>query len=262
MFTQGDSLIQFNKDNTLKYLALFAVLFIGFIYVLAALHAVNEILAETIAFKDFMSIIAQVAAAGTLIFVVYQYKAMSLKSYDVQIVEEAKSVVVKMNDQIELLVVDDNTNIENLSSFISNMTNLGQDFENYYLEINSNVLKKILRIHWQDMYFNNFKGKVSKVKIQNIFKNDFSGYDPLLLSEAYRETDKNSLFGDYEFCLRLFKNPNMSTKLKKSIGDLSLFKNYYLDDNALNEYMQGLLSRIDGRVVFPLVMTLYNHKNI
>ncbi|MCS6159841.1 hypothetical protein [Shewanella baltica] len=260
-------MIQIDKIKILKYLSIVAITFTGFIYVLAGIHAFNEILGGLVTFKDFMSIVAQVATAGTLIFVVYQYKATSLKNYDAQLVEEAKSVVIKMNKQIASLAVSKQANIENLLSFTSKMTNLAQDFDNYYSEINSGTFKKVLRIHWQDMYFNNFRGKVRKVKIENILSNqneiksNFSGYDAYLLTEAYQESDQHSLTPDYDYCMRLLSNPRMSNELITTIGDLTQFINHYLDDSALNEYMQGLLSRIDGRVVFPMVMALHNKNN-
>ena len=260
-------MIKIEKVNMLKIFPVVTITFIGFIYALAGIHAFNEILGGLVTFKDFMSIIAQVATAGTLIFVVYQYKATSLKNYDAQLVEEAKNVVIKMNEQISCLAVSEQANIENFLSFTSKMTNLAQDFDNYYSEINSGTFKKILRIHWQDMYFNNFRDKVSKVKVENILKNqneiksNFSGYDAYLLTEAYQESDKHSLTPDYDFCMRLLSNPRMNDELISTIGDLTQFINHYLDDSSLNEYMQGLLSRIDGRVVFPMVMALHNKKS-
>ena len=109
--------------------------------------------------------------------------------------------MARLSDELE---VGDKTNINAINLFIAKMTNLGTDFNALYDDLDDDIYKAMVRMHWQDMYFNHLsfalKGLdvVAMLKSENIGGTEF-GYSLVRAKEMVEEDKVIECFHDYAY---------------------------------------------------------------
>lgn len=263
-------IIKITPSLAFKIMLWLTVIFIGYIYFLAFMHGAYEIVGEK-NFKQLTLTISQLAATCSFAFVVYQYKINESKNYDTTLAEEAKKIIERMIEQITSLKIGEESEIENLNQFIIRMSNYAEDFDSFYSEMKNSALKRILRIYWQDMYFNHFMIKAKKMTMFDLIKNEVNLSDPTLTDvvkyirmEAFEKSkETHEEYEKYNYNLKVlsgFKN-YIAIDISSKIHDLFLFKSYFLMEGKIDSYLAGTMNRIDGKIICPMLSAIDADRN-
>lgn len=249
--------------DTLFYGAIAIVILVYFLY---GFLSITEIVGDSAKVTDIINSVAQIATACAFLLAFYQYKKNSTKDRQTQVSMEAKNLVVKMALLSDNLEVGDKTNIKAINLFVAKMTNLGTDFNALYDALDDDIYKAMVRMHWQDMYFNHLsfalKGLdvVALLKSENINGAEFS--HSLVKAKEMVENDRViDCFHDYAYVKNVMTLNSIPLSKLEKLDCLRAFKTYYLDDDFLNDILYGLLSRIDIRVAAPLLAVVDEMKS-
>lgn len=214
-----------------------------------------------ITFLDIISGIAQIATALAFILAYVQYRKNRIQQRQVIIAKEAESQLEKMISVIGEIATGENSNLKNLNKSLTLLSNLAMNFDQLFKAMTEDIQKGIVRMQWQDMYFNHLSHALSGIDPVAILKME-TLIDDAVLEEAVSEAKKESkadnilpVFKDYEFTKKLLNHPNIKEEYSfiDKIDSLDTFVSYYLNDHNLNDLLYGLLSKIDIRVHAPLL---------
>lgn len=214
-----------------------------------------------ITFLDLINGIAQIATALAFILAYVQFRKNRIQQRQAIISKEAESQLEKMITVISGMEVGENSDLKNLNKSLTLLSNLATNFEELFKAMNEDIQKGIVRMQWQDMYFNYLSHALGDIDPVAILKKEASIEEAALdevVSEAKRESQKENalpVLKDYLFVEKLFNHPNIkeSYSLTGKIDSLDIFVSHYLNDHNLNDLLYGLLSRIDIRVRAPLL---------
>ncbi|MBB1338202.1 hypothetical protein [Pseudoalteromonas sp. SR44-2] len=207
---------------------------------------------------DIVKAVAQTCTALTFIFGLHQYRKTRIQQRQLSISSEAKLQVDKMIAAIETLETGDVTSIKNINKVLPVLSNLGTNFEQLFNAMEEDIQKAIVRMQWQDMYFNYLRPALYDLDIVCILKSETKIPD-FKLAEAIKtaeELSKNQrALKKYQFVKALLNNKEIRAgyDIKSKIKSLDLFTVYYLDDKELNDLLFGLMSRIDIRAIAPVL---------
>lgn len=203
---------------------------------------------------------AQIATALAFILAYVQFRKNRIQQRQVIIAAEAKSQLEKMISVIDKMEVGDKTNLKNLNKSLTLLSNLATNFDELFKAMNEDIQKGIIRMQWQDMYFNYLSHALGDIDLVAILKNEAS-IDEATLENAVSEAKTASEAGgipelkDYVFTEKLLNHSSVKEaySLEGKIDSLDMFVFHYLNDYNLNDLLYGLLSRIDIRVRAPLL---------
>lgn len=234
-----------------------AIAVIVFVYFLYGFISVVEIVGDSVKVIDITNSVAQIATASAFLLAFYQYKKNSIKERQVQVATEAQKLTAKMALLSDELKTGDETSIETINLFVAKMTNLGTDFNALYNDLDDDIYKAMVRMHWQDMYFNHLSFALKGLDIVALLKSeDFNsaGFAPNLVKakEMVKGDKTMQCFHDYVYIKNVISLNSVPLSLISKINCMHSFKKYYLDDKFLNDILYGLLSRIDIRATAPL----------
>jgi hypothetical protein len=214
-----------------------------------------------ITFLDLIKGIAQIATALAFVLAFVQFRKSRVQQRQIIIGTEAKSQLEKMISIIGEMELGEKTNLKNLNKSISLLSNLATNFNELFKAMSEDIQKAIIRMQWQDMYFNYLCHALSDIDVVAILKNEASIDGPVLdnaVSEAKKISEQNnvlSVFKDYVFTESLLNNPDIKStySLVGKIDSLDLFVSHFLNNHNLNDLLYGLLSQIDIRARAPLL---------
>ena len=135
------------------------------------------------------------------------------------------------------------------------------NFNELFKAMSEDVQKAIVRMQWQDMYFNYLSHALRDINPVAILKKEVL-IDESVLENAVTESKKESeaddilpVFKEYVFTEKLLNHPDIKSKysLGGKIDSLDIFVLHYLNDHNLNDLLYGLLSRIDIKVYAPVL---------
>lgn len=214
-----------------------------------------------ITFLDLINGIAQIATALAFILAYVQFRKNRIQQRQVIIAKEAESQLEKMISVISGMEVGENSDLKNLNKSSTLLSNLATNFDELFKAMNEDIQKGIVRMQWQDMYFNYLSHALGDIDPVAILKREAS-IDKAVLEEAVSEAKKESeaenilpVFKNYTFTEKLFNHPKIKEaySLIGKIDSLDMFVSHYLNDHNLNDLLYGLLSKIDIRVRAPLL---------
>lgn len=214
-----------------------------------------------ITFLDLINGIAQIATALAFILAYVQFRKNRIQQRQAIIAKEAESQLEKMISVVSDMEVGENSNLKNLNKSLTLLSNLATNFDELFKAMNEDIQKGIVRMQWQDMYFNYLSHALGDIDPVAILKKEASIDEAILedaVSEAKRESEAENIlsaFKDYVFTEKLFNHPNIKEAYSPigKIDSLDMFVWHYLNDHNLNDLLYGLLSRIDIRVRAPLL---------
>ncbi len=144
---------------------------------------------------------------------------------------------------------------------ITLLSNLATNFYELFKAMNEDIQKGIVRMQWQDMYFNYLSHALGDIDPVSILKKEAS-IDEVVLENAVSEAKSkaeadNSLpvFKNYVFVEKLLNHPDIKEAYSfvGKIDSLDMFVSHYLNAHNLNDLLYGLLSSIDIRASAPLL---------
>lgn len=214
-----------------------------------------------ITFLDFINGIAQIATASAFVLAYVQFRKNRVQQRQVIIATEAKSQLEKMISVISEMEVGEKTNLKSLNKSLSLLTNLATNFDELFKAMSEDIQKAIVRMQWQDMYFNYLSHALRDLDPVAILKNEVSVDEDTLkgaVTEAKKEAEKKSfipVFKDYVFTEKLLNHSSIRSKfsIDGKIDSLDMFVSHFLNDHNLNDLLYGLLSRIDIKAHAPLL---------
>ncbi len=131
-----------------------------------------------------------------------------------------------LSDKLE---VGDKTNIKAINLFVAKMTNLGTDFNALYDDLDDDIYKAMVRMHWQDMYFNHLsfalKGLdvAALLKSENVDGTKFS-YSLVQAKEKVKNDGVIECFRDYAYIKNVMTLNTMPSSLLNKIDSCNLSK--------------------------------------
>lgn len=210
---------------------------------------------------DLVIGIAQIATALAFILAYVQFRKNRIQQRQAIIATEAKSQLEKMISVINEMDVGEKTNLKNLNKSLTLLSNLATNFDELFKAMNEDIQKGIIRMQWQDMYFNYLSHALGDIDPVVILKKEASIDETVLdavVSEAREQCEAENIltvFKDYEFTKKLFEHPNIKEaySLVGKIDSLDMFVSHYLNEHNLNALLYGVLSRIDIKACAPLL---------
>ena len=162
---------------------------------------------------------------------------------------------------INEIEVGEKTNLKNLNKSLTLLSNLAINFDELFKAMNEDIQKGIVRMQWQDMYFNYLSHALLDIDPVVILAEETLIDKAVLetvVSEARRESEAGNIlpvFKDYVFTEKLFNHPSIKEaySLVGKIDSLDMFVSHYLNDHNLNDLLYGLQSRIDIKARAPLL---------
>lgn len=210
---------------------------------------------------DLINALAQIATASAFFLALRQYIKNSKQQRQTELANEAKSQVAKMINLIKEIETGSNTNLENLNKSIILISNLATNFDALFEAMDEDIQKAIVRMHWQDMYFNNLSHALINLDIKPILESaeELSGKQLQQVFADANSAPSNksaiSVFKKYVYFNSILEHPIVSASftLKDKIESLDVFTYHFLNDSNLNDHLYGLLSRVDIRAKAPLL---------
>jgi len=188
-----------------------------------------------------------------------QYQKNIKQQRQNELSNESKLQIAKIINLIEKIATGSNTNLENLNKSITLISNLATNFDALFEAMDEDIQKAIVRMHWQDMYFNDLSHALIALDIQPILENAEELKDEQL-QKVFADvisTSENttSVLKKYAYFDSILEHPivKKSFTLENKLESLDIFTYHFLNDSNLNDHLYGLLSRVDIRAKAPLL---------
>lgn len=213
-------------------------------------------------FVDVANIVAQIATAGAFALGFYQYQRGKKIERQNVLVVECKSVILKMIEVIKKFDVGADTNIKNIKSCCVALGGLGTDFNEFFVELDETVNKGIVRMHWQNMFFNELLSVMAQLELSeavgktNIPRENYLYALTMAKEKVKEELVVESLKRYTTFLYVLQADMMKSVKAEFSFSDVYLFVLYFFEGEFTEEYMYGALSKLDVRTRAPLIAAI------
>lgn len=210
---------------------------------------------------DLFNGLAQIATASAFILALLQYRKNVRQQRQKIIADEAKVLIDKMVSTASEIKTGKDTCLDNLNYAISALSNVGIGFKELFDSMDEDVQRAIVRMQWQDMYYNYLSRALSKLELEPILKKDeavgeeelsFARIHAIYMKEVQRPI---AVFEKYFFFSTILNSAKIAAvyKLGGKIDSLDMFVSLYLNKYHTNDLMYGLLSQIDIKAHAPLL---------
>jgi hypothetical protein len=214
-------------------------------------------------FVDVANIIAQFATAGAFYLGFHQYHRTKKVERQAAIISECNSLIMKMAAVSKEFDVGEKTNFPNVKRSCIKLGNLASDFDVLFTALNEGVQKAIVRMHWQEMYFNELQHVMQSLELSAALSISGENRPRYHVALAYaNEKAKDGGVSDELKRYFIFREV-LSSYIKAEIvdfkfefSDLYMFFLFFFESDFTNEYMYGSLSRLDARVKSPLIAAI------
>ncbi|WP_278939027.1 hypothetical protein [Pseudomonas helleri] len=210
---------------------------------------------------DLFNGLAQIATASAFILALLQYRKNVRQQRQKIIADEAKVLIDKMISTASEIKTGKDTCLDNLNYVISSLSNVGIGFQELFDSMDEDVQRAIVRMQWQDMYYNYLSRALSKLELEPILrKEEAVGEEELNSARLHaiymKEVQRPiAVFEKYFFFSTILNNSKITAvyKLSGRIDSLDMFVSLYLNKYHTNDLMYGLLSQIDIKAHAPLL---------
>ncbi|WP_330565256.1 hypothetical protein [Pseudomonas yamanorum] len=211
---------------------------------------------------DIANVTAQVATAGAFYLGFHQYHRNKRVERQAVLVAECKTLIVKMIAVIKELKVGLDTDFENIKYCSIKLGSLGSDFQEFFVELDENVNKGVVRMHWQNMYLSEFVYAMQKLEMGPAIGRCNIRQDHYLiaLNNAHvkvSDAGVMDVFERYSIILEVLGDIRMSDVREKfNFSDFYLLVTFFFEGRYVGDYMYGSLSRLDIRARAPLIAAI------
>jgi hypothetical protein len=258
----------YRKDSALSFKRVFAKwLNVGLLVVVLceAVFLLAEIHGNfwEMKFVDVANVVAQFATAGAFFLGFHQYRRAKRQERQSVWSSECKIIISKMIEVLKALEVGERTSLSNLKGCVGKLGNLAIDFEEGFSSLDEGDQKAALRMHWQDMYFNNFSEVMRSLAIGPLLGEDVrddAGYLQALAA-AYQKVKAvgcHDVYREYNIYIEVLSDRRLDVK-RPLIDKLEMhfFVMFFFESDYVNDYMYGNMARIYMRVRAPLLAAIY-----
>lgn len=254
---------ELDRTPLLNAVFMFSMLCIALVFIFAVINGVEQILGLESAEK-IISAISSLATALTLAFLVYQHKDNASKTYQIKIVEEAKLVVDKLIEQIEIIKSWDRKDVSILGGCLARMSNHAQDFDSFFDEVKDFALREVLLVRWQDMYFNHYISVMMGITVSSIVSKNIKPIELERIGKAEdlfkvaKEKYESGIVSYYQATLYAIVEAKDSgvIDIPSKIGKQINFKHYFLEEKQLNKFLQGRDKSLDVKEKYSVLCAI------
>ncbi len=177
----------------------------------------------------------------------------------------AQSQISKMSWVLSQVSATD-LRITGLCDFVSTMANLGGNFHGIYEDLREGPEKRVLRIAWQDMLWNELSPKLEQVTLTGLIRDSISHGDLTAANVNAAEMQyRHRYLDEYK---EYFKSVNMldvcaialptelRRLLEKENTTFMLFRMYYFDEEYVSDYCKDLVSQPNYRAHVPTIAAI------
>lgn len=208
---------------------------------------------------DIFNGLAAIATASAFFLGLMQYRKSIIQQRQSIVAVEAKSQIDKMIKVSGQILVGEDTDLDNLNEMLSKLSNIAVGFDELYRSMAEDVHRAIVRMQWQDMYYNSLVRALNKLDLVAALNNDgkVNALDEVVASlknDAYvvGHLPAFRTWALYERLMRL-DAVKKQVNLKSRLGSLDMFIMYYMNKYNVDDLMYGLMSTMDIRVHAPLL---------
>lgn len=210
---------------------------------------------------DLFNGLAQIATASAFILALLQYRKNVRQQRQKIIADEAKVLIDKMVSIASEIKTGKDTCLDNLNYAITSLANIAVGFQELFDAMDEDVQRAIVRMQWQDMYYNYLSRALTKLDIEPVLRRDeMVGEESLnaaILHAKYilKVQPPISVFEKYVFFSQILSNSKINSvyQLKGRLDSLDTFVSMYLNKYNTNDLMYGLMSHIDIRAHAPFL---------
>lgn len=255
--------------NFQDYILWFAAAVLTSVYLLHLYTSFIDVVGTSAKATEIINAVAQIATTGVFIIGLKQYmntrKEVKQNHRDIRqshIGEEAKLQVAEMIKVCARVPKMEDVTIDDFNHYITRMSNLGTNFDTLFRAMDEDVNKAIVRMRWQDMYFNHLHAAIRKFDVRTLILSERGDPFTFDISDEWRQINKLNLPDterDYQFSLLLLNTWGDRLELREKIHDIFLFKNYYLEINKLNivnDLLLGTLEQVNIKWKCPKVAAI------
>lgn len=213
-------------------------------------------------FVDVANVIAQFATAGAFYLGFHQYQRNKNNERQAVLVSGCEDVIANIISATKEFKVGDDTDFENIKYCIIKLGNLGSDFNVLFGSVDEGVHKALLRIRWQAMHFNELQYVMRRLNLESAVEKCSilpSNYTSALY-RATKKADENNVlevFREYYVFKEVLSEESFKVvRSKFEFQDMFFFLIFYFDSKYTDDYMYGVVSRLDVRGRAPLIGAL------
>lgn len=216
-----------------------------------------------IKFVDVANILAQFATAGAFYLGFHQYHRNKKVERQSVIILECNNLIIKMKAISKEFETEAETSFENIQRCCIKLGNLGSDFNVLFVALEEGIQKAIVRMHWQEMYFNELQHAMQSLELGGALciSGDNRPYYLLALGYATQKAKDDNVqdvFRKYFIFYEILRNYLEAEVVvfKFEFSDLYMFFIFFFESKYTNDYMYGSMSRLDARAKAPLIAAI------
>jgi len=216
-----------------------------------------------IKFVDVANIIAQFATAAAFYLGFHQYHRNKKVERQAVIVLECKNLILKMVAVSKEFDVGEGTSFSNIKYCCTKLGNLGSDFNVLFTALDEGIQKAIVRMHWQEMYFNELLHVMQGLELRSAVSSTDGEklYYFVVRDDARRKAKAENVL---EVFLNYFILKEVLTHYAESellgftfeFSDLYFFFLFFFESKYTNDYMYGNMARLDVRARAPMIAAI------
>lgn len=210
---------------------------------------------------DIFNLVAQMATAGAFYVGFRQYSENKQKDRQTALSVECRALVKSMSALI-IKVTDGDASPSNYERDFTRLCNQATDFREIFSAMREDIIKGIARMHWQEMYFNEFRPRVHYLSHFVFLPNSGIDRDLAHTRDArLSNTIPADLSQDANFSFRV----DMVVSDPEIAGQIDTSKWYWLDsvyaeffnNDNLNDLLFGTMNKTNMYLQAPLLYSLY-----
>lgn len=247
-----------------KYMPAIVLLVCIFVFELLYIYADFSKEFWGLKFVDLANIVAQFATAGAFYLGFHQYHRNKKVERQSVIVSECKSLIVKMVAAGKEFSVGENTEFSNIKKCCIKLGNLGSDFNVLFSALDEGIHKAIVRMHWQEMYFNELQPAMTALQLGPAVRacKSAENYYLVALNNAREKLSRESIlevFEDYFIYNEILSDTRIQSQIERfkfGFADMFLFLIFFFESKYTDDYMHGNMAQLDIRARSPLIAAL------
>lgn len=240
-----------------------AVLVVGFVLLIAELLYVlaPSTFWAPIVFIDLVNVTAQLATAGAFLLGIHQYRRSKVIERQAAFVKECRDLIVQMQRASTSFVSSDYSYRASIAYMVE-MNNHASNFNMIFKELDDDVHKAIVRMHWQNMYFGELTRAMESWDISSILSglgvSDERFLNALVEYTVYcAQNPPSKMFGEYHKIHFLIDSTIQRAKMKDDDRySFFYFQVHLFDHEEVEDLLHGTLNVIEPRVRAPVVVAV------
>jgi|GEM_PF-1021199 len=254
------------KENSNQYLTIVNIGLVTVIVLeLLFIYAPAEFWGP-IKFIDSINVIAQAATAGAFVFAILQYKKNKEGERQKVLVDECRALIDRMRHTAQEFERKCVLDLEEMDYCLDRICSFAGNFDEIFRALDDDIHKAVVRMHWQDMYFLEFRGALQQITTSKLLQKYGVSPEKSLAALSQMKFSFNTfqvtlpkVYASYYKNQYVLAIPKVQKELHINGDDrnrLFIFEHLFFNDQALSDHLFGVMNRIDIRSWCPAIAAL------